>query len=330
MGTERLLDVRIRDLELRLEGTAMAKRIRRVQDELERRGIVFRPYFWISDEWFTPDGMTGTAIPFYLLHPRLARLERTHVGEVEGGTADWCMRILRHEVGHAIDHAYQFHRRRRWQQLFGLSGNPYPHYYQPNPYSRRHVQHLEYWYAQSHPDEDFAETFAVWLGPRARWRRRYKGWPALRKLEYVDELMATVGAERPVLRTRGYLDPASRMRKTLRQHYEAQSYRREESWPTFYDADLRRLFSDAPRHRANERASAFVRRVQSEIVQAVAPWTKEFRYHMDHVLKELVGRCRALRLRVRPFPRRTKRDLMILVTKYTMDALYRHRGWIEL
>ncbi len=130
-------------------------------------------------------------MPFYLAHPRLARLERKMFKEVEGGTQRQCMQILRHEAGHIVQHAYALHRRRKWQEMFGRSSSPYPESYRPNPNSRDYVQHLPRWYAQSHPDEDFAETFAVWLTPRSNWRQRYAEWPgALEKLEFVDELMA--------------------------------------------------------------------------------------------------------------------------------------------
>lgn len=106
-----LLQVRMCDLKLSIEGTALEGRIERLYQELAARGIAFRPHFWISDEWFSPDGVPGVAVPFYLAHPRLARLERRQVLDVEGGTEEWCMRILRHETGHAVDTAYGLHRR---------------------------------------------------------------------------------------------------------------------------------------------------------------------------------------------------------------------------
>ena len=162
---QNLLDVRICDLGVTINGTPIERRIVEIHRELEARGILFRPHSWLSDDWFTPDGASGVAVPFYLAHPRLARLELNQMLEVEGGTKAWCMRILRHEVGHAIDHAYKLQRRRRRQKLFGKSSTPYPDTYSPRPYSKSFVLHLDLWYAQSHPDEDFAETFTVWLPP---------------------------------------------------------------------------------------------------------------------------------------------------------------------
>ena len=189
----------MRDLELTIESSRLEDNIHQLYAELEQKGIVFRPYFWISDEWFTPDGIPGIAIPFYLFHPRLARLEFDQMLEVEGGTPEWCMRILRHETGHAIDNAYRLRRKRKRQELFGRSSKPYPDYYTPKPYSKSFVQHLDMWYAQSHPDEDFAETFAVWLDPNSTWQERYADWPALKKLEYIDALMRGVAGKEPLV-----------------------------------------------------------------------------------------------------------------------------------
>ena len=185
----RLMQLRLCDLGVKLEGTWVEECVERLRDELAERKIRFRQHVWLSDEWFSPAGVPGIAIPFYLAHPRLMRLERSEMLEVEGGTKRECMQILRHEAGHALHHAYTLHRRRKWQRHFGKSSRRYPEFYKPNPASKRYVQHLRLWYAQSHPDEDFAETFAVWLHPRSDWRKQYAGWPALRKLEYVDQLM---------------------------------------------------------------------------------------------------------------------------------------------
>jgi hypothetical protein len=156
------------------------------------------------------------------------------------------MRILRHETGHAIQHAYQLQRRRTWQQLFGRSSTRYPTHYRPNPASKRFVQHLRLWYAQSHPDEDFAETFAVWLRPKADWRKRYAGWPALRKLEYVDELMTEISGALPVVRSRRQHEPLRTLGKTLAEHYEAKRELYAVEFPDTYDRELRQLFSDQP------------------------------------------------------------------------------------
>jgi Putative zinc-binding metallo-peptidase len=190
---EQLLSLPMNQLGVTLDGTFLSGQIQQLYTELEARQLRFRPHFWLSNEWFTPDGVPGIAVPFYLAHPRLAKLEMHQMLDVEGGTPEWCMRILRHEAGHAVENAYRLRRLRRRQQVFGRSSDPYPKYYSPRPYSRSFVRHLDVWYAQSHPDEDFAETFAVWLTPDSTWGDRYKGWPVLKKLQYVDELMEAQG-----------------------------------------------------------------------------------------------------------------------------------------
>ena len=140
---EQLLELRMCDLRLGLAGSFYEQPIAQLERELAARGLLFRPHVWISDEWFTPDGVPGIAVPFYLAHPRLAKLEANQMLEVEGGTSEWCMRILRHEAGHAIENAFLLRRRRRRQKLFGRSSQPYPEYYTPRPYSRSFVRHLD-------------------------------------------------------------------------------------------------------------------------------------------------------------------------------------------
>ncbi|HEV8329668.1 MAG TPA: hypothetical protein VGQ08_19545, partial [Nitrospiraceae bacterium] len=134
-SNEQLLDLPMNQLGVTLEGAFLSERIEQLYAELEARQLRFRPHVWVSNEWFTPDGVPGIAVPFYLAHPRLAKLELDQMLEVEGGTPEWCMRILRHEAGHAIENAYRLRRLRRRQQVFGRSSEPYPKYYRPRPYS---------------------------------------------------------------------------------------------------------------------------------------------------------------------------------------------------
>ena len=327
---ERLLDLELRQLGVALEGSWLEELVLRVYRELDARGLRFRPHFWLSDEWFSPDGVPGVAVPFYLAHPRLIRLERSQMLEVEGGTREECLRLMRHEVGHAIQDAHALHRKRRWQRLFGRSSVPYPDQYCPDPASKHHVQHLDAWYAQSHPVEDFAETFAVWLRPRADWRRRYAGWPALDKLELVDELMREIEGARPRNTSRARPDALPRLRKTLRQHYADKRRRYSVRFTDGYDEDLVRLFSSAPGHRDRPTAAAFLRRHRSEIRAQVANWTGESRFTLDQVLKEMTGRCRELGLRAAGPERRLKHDFAIVLTAHTVRCLHRPGEWCRL
>jgi hypothetical protein len=319
---EKLLDVRLKDLRLRIPGTWLQSCLNELYAELEERGLNIRPHAWLSNEWFSPVDAPGIAIPFFLAHPRLIRLERRRILEVEGGTRSDCMRILRHEAGHAVQRAFQLHRRRKWQELFGSPSARYPRFYRPNPASRRYVQHLRLWYAQSHPDEDFAETFAVWLRPRSNWRKRYEDWPALKKLEYVDELMAEIAGTKPKVKSRAVVDPLRSLKGTLRDYYKKKEGNYSFDPPKIYDRDLRRLFSDNSRHRNSPSAAQFLRRNRSRIRPIVSKWTGEYQLTIDAVFDDMIARCRALKLRAVGSERQLRMNFTVLLTAKTVHSLY--------
>ncbi len=287
----------------------------------------FRPHYWLSTEWFCPDRVPGIAIPFYLAHPRLVRLEKAQMLEVEGGTPESCMQILRHETGHALDNAYDLRRRRRRVRLFGRPSEEYPEVYLPKPYSKSFVLHLDSWYAQSHPDEDFAETFAVWLTPDSDWRTRYHDWPALKKLEYMDALMREVSALPPRVASRRRVEPLSALRRTLRSHYAKKREHYALEYPDFYDRDLRRLFSDAPEFRQHLKASRFIQRIRRDVRRLVAEWAGSYQYTIDQVLVNMIKRADELDLRLVHPEDRTKLDFTLMLTVQTMNYLHsgRHR-----
>jgi hypothetical protein len=323
---EVLLAMRMCDLDLSLEGTDVEQRIALVNAELTAQGLAL-PHYWLSDEWFTPDGVPGVAIPFYLAHPRLAKLELSQMLEVEGGDPETCLKILRHEAGHAIDNAYGLRRLRARRRLFGSPSVEYPAYYTPKPYSKSFVQHLDHWYAQSHPDEDFAETFAVWLDPASNWRARYGGWPAERKLEYVDHLMRSVAKRRPRFRTKREVDPLPRLKKTLAEHYRKKREHYGLDHPDFYDSDLRNMFSNAPEYAKRPSAARFVRRIRKEARATVASFTDSYQYTIDQLLEKLIERCREQNLHLTDTEEATRIDFMVFLTVQTMNYLHsgRHR-----
>jgi len=318
---EQLLDTRMADLPLRIEGT-LANRIEQLGDELTSRGLRVPIHFYLSDEWFTPDGATAIAIPFYLAHPRLEKLEESQMFEVEGGEHEWGMRILRHEAGHALDNAFRLRLRRQRREVFGSPSHPYPEFYTPKPYSKSFVLHLDSWYAQSHPDEDFAETFAVWLTPNSEWKQRYAGWPALKKLEYMDSLMQSLRDVEPRLQNAEEVDPLSRLRKTLRQHYRTKRRHYGVDYPHFYDRDLRRLFSDAPEHGTNPTAAQFIGRIRRQVRRVVASWTGIYQYTIDQVLEDMIARCRELKLRLSTPEDQARQEFTVLLTVQAMNYLH--------
>lgn len=320
LSNEALLEVRFCDLKLRLNETPLARRIARLHAELSRRGLSFRPHFWLAEEWFSPDAVPGVAIPFYLAHPRLRKLEYHEMHEVEGGTERTCMQLLRHETGHAIDTAYRLHRRPSWRRTFGSSERPYPNSYTPRPHSRSYVLHLDWWYAQSHPSEDFAETFAVWLGPRSKWRRDYAAEPALKKLCTVDAMMHSIAGKTAPFRCRRHVEPLSRNTRTLREHYaEKRSYYRTDA-PAFYDIDLLRLFTQRPRGRRRRRTAAgFLRRVAPRLGEICAHGTGRHPYFVAQLVQQMVRRCRELKLKLDAPERQVMLDVAVFLAVQIMN-----------
>lgn len=295
---DELLPWRIKDLGLRLAETDLAPLIEALYAELAARGVQFRPPCYLGDEWCVYYNVPAIALPFYLAHPRLKQLEQKMMLEIEGGTREEAMRLLRHETGHALMYAYRLQRRAQWRKVFGDPEKPYTDSgYRPHPYSKRYVQHLDHWYAQCHPDEDFAETFAVWLTPDAHWRDAYRGWPALAKLEYVDQLMQAIGSTLPPVTTSARPGAAERLERRLATHYARRRKEYAHDAPDFYDGDLRKVFATAD-GTPTRAAAQLMRQQRRTLVPTVARWTGARKYIINELITALERRCRELDLRV--------------------------------
>lgn len=322
---EELLQLKLKDVAINVKDTSLWPYVEKLYSELDRKGLShFRPNVWISDEWFTPDGYKGIAIPFYLTHCRLADLENKMLYEVEGGTPRWFMQLLRHECGHAIDNAYKLRRKRKRQQVFGKSTTPYHDYYSPKPFSKNYVVHLDSWYSQSHPDEDFAETFAVWLDPRSKWRREYKDWGAIKKLNYMDELMKSISNEKPVINHRRTCDSIFQINKTLKDHYEERKKYYGLDYPDIYDVHLYKLFSAKVDAENFMKATEFIKKVRKEVRKTVSPWTGVYQYTIDQLLEEIIKRVSHLDLNLRYSFDKTKLQFISMISILTME--YIHSG----
>lgn len=297
MSEPALLDLRLCDLPLKIEGTWLEAKVAQLHRELAERDILFAPRCYLADEWLTPEGEPVVGIPFYLAHPRLIALQKKMMLEAEGNTEDWCMKLLRHEAGHALCYAFGLNRRRSWQQVFGRPTEEYGETYRFQPYSRSYVRHLDYYYAQYHPDEDFVETFAVWLTPGLDWRTQYAGWRALDKLLYVDKLMKGI-AGKPPLKPRGRQDwRIGTIRSTLGRYYAKRRQTEAEDFPEFHDDNLRRMFmAGAAKGETRLRIDRLLQSHRKSLLVSVSTWTGERRFMVDHVCKAVLKRCRALNL----------------------------------
>ncbi|MGO9933790.1 MAG: putative zinc-binding metallopeptidase [Steroidobacteraceae bacterium] len=309
------MSLRFCDLKLSVQGTELQDAIERLYRELTLRGIRFRPHFWLAQEWFSPDGIPGIAIPFYLAHKRLMRIERRFMREVEGGNRNWLMRILRHEAGHAMDSAYRLRRRKHWRAVFGPASLPYPDTYRPRPGSRRFVQHLGAWYAQAHPTEDFAETFAVWLKPNSQWRREYAGWPAFAKLEFIDDLVREIGSQKPLVSDRSSIEDVTLETRTLRDHYEQKLARYRMPRRSGADELLLKVFTAAPRTRAAPKAASVLREMRILLRQQILRSGGFSEYLVHQVLRLMIERCERLGLYVRGSRRELNGQLLWVVAR---------------
>jgi hypothetical protein len=322
LSDEELLQTRICDLKLKIAGTELESRIEKFYAELAAKNVSLKPICYLGDEWFCPEGGATIAIPFYLAHPRLKKLEAKMMMEVEGDTEAWCLRLLRHEMGHVLNHAFLLWKDKRWQKLFGPPSLEYSESFRARPYSKRFVRHLDGYYAQSHPEEDFAETIAIWLTPDLDWRQQYRDWKALEKLEYVDKLMHELAGKPPLVFSKSKISEASRLRSRLEAHYKRRRRTYAQEFPEFFDADLKKLFSDPNESPSSERAAVFLRRANKLILNAVSTWTGEPKFTISRLLRALTDRCAQLDLRLKA------ESAAVEITAYlaTLAAHYRLTG----
>jgi hypothetical protein len=323
-----LLNSPICELGLQVEGSPIEPYVRRLYRELAAKGLRFRPEVYPTDSWGCPDEVPVIGMPFYLFDKRLARIEEEQTGEVEDG--QHIMMLLRHEAGHAVTYAYRLHKSPEWVEMFGSFTKPYRDNFRPNPLSRafvRHIVHHRYGrtYAQKHPDEDFAETFAVWLTPRSSWRRRYRNWPALRKLRYVDRVMRSLRDVRPP-RTGGQLcTPAEEMEVLLAEHYGQRAERYRDAAQGYVDDKLREVFPLVGR-RTRVPVGDLLRTHRAALASRVAQWSGLDEDEVHAILSKLEDRADALDLYFRRGQLDAKLlDITSLATALAMDFAYTGR-----
>ena len=321
-----LLDRRISELGLTIHGTAVERLAEQLYTELAARGLSFRPPVYLSDQWGCPEGIPLIGVPFYLADSRLGQIEDEEGGSLEDD-AD-VMRYLRHEAGHAFNYAYRLHEKPEWRAAFGAFSRPYRERYRVDPFSRDHVRHILGWYAQKHPDEDFAETFAVWLTPDSDWRREYAGWGAARKLEYIDRVMSEVGDEAPAVPAPTPDDlPVEAMHYTVAEHYAEALERLPLDDERQFDGDLRTIFGAATEAPAAESAGSFIRRHRREIVGRISYWTGEAATTVRELTDFLATRSDALVLHAGGLEAATLIELTAFGTVVMMN--YRHTDALD-
>ena len=290
-----LLDTRICDLGLTIAGSAVERFVEQLYRELEQKRILkFRPPCYLTDEWGCPSGEPTIGIPFYLARQDLAQIEKEN-NDLE--TDREIMMYLRHEAGHAFNYAYKLHRTPEWKQLFGPYRRPYRENYRPILFSKDYVRYLPGWYAQKHPDEDFAETFAVWITPRSGWRRKYRDWGAIAKLKYMDRIGRELGGAEP-LRKRAQPDvTTAQMEMTVGEFYRSSS----EQIPLLaatQDGDLAAVFHASKTSKHAQSAQEFLEKHRKTIVDQIARWTAIERPVLRRFMQSLERRSAELGLKI--------------------------------
>lgn len=288
-----LLDTRICDLGLAIEGSAVEKFVQQLHRELEQKKIQkFRPACYLTDEWGCPSGEPIIGIPFYLARADLAQIEKEN-NDLESDRE--IMMYLRHEAGHAFNYAYKLHRTPEWKQLFGPYRRPYRENYRPVLFSKDYVRYLPGWYAQKHPDEDFAETFAVWMTPRSGWRKKYRGWGAMAKLRYMDRIARELGNADP-LRKRGTPDiTTADMEMTVAEFYR-NSTEQIPMLDVTQDGDLATIFRASKKSKSAQPADIFLRKYRKTIVDQIAIWTAMQRPLVRRLMESIEKRSTELGL----------------------------------
>jgi hypothetical protein len=325
LSDEELLERKMSQLGLKLEGTELQPLVQRLYDELSQKGLIFHPPCHVGDEWFVPVGIPAIFIPFFLVHDRLRKLERKMILEVEGETPEWFLKLIRHEAGHAYSYAYRLYKRKKWQETFGLASTEETEFYRPRPYSRSYVVHLDDWYAQSHPDEDFAETFAVWLTPGLDWRARFAGWKALQKLEYMDTLMRSLAGKPPIHQPVYRVAEFDCLNLKLKTYYARKRKLYEDSYPDFYDNDLKQLFAGGPDADGRPKASAYLRQRRRPLMNSVCQWTNEKKYRVNKLLARLIDRCDELGLHLKADDPQQNLQVSAYITTLVMNHLFTGR-----
>jgi hypothetical protein len=315
---QNLLTRQISELGLAIPGTRVERMVDQLYSELDAKGLKFHPPVYLSDQWGCPDGTPLIGVPFYLADPRLERIEDDFAEGIESDQES--MRFLRHEAGHAFNYAYRLYDRADWRTTFGPYSRPYRERYQADPFSHDYVRHILGWYAQKHPDEDFAESFAVWLTPDLDWRKAYDGWPALTKLEYVDRVMREVADDSPEIPSPTDDDlPVDAMRYSLADHYRSMSAKLPVSDSAIFDGDLRNIFSTTDEAPDSQSAAEFLDAHRREIVGRISYWTGESPSAVRQLLDMLRARVSTLALNVRGLEASTLIELTAFGTAVMMN-----------
>ena len=330
LSFQTLLNEPIGGLELRPADVLRACLIQ-LRRELKKQKIAFFPHFYFGEEpWGCIDRTGSVGVPFFLANNALRRIaERYYYAYSKKDI----MMYLRHEAGHALNYAYKLWIRPDWRETFGPFHKTYRSFYNHDPYSKDYVRYLHFignpHYAQKHPDEDFAETFAVWLDPASKWKWNYRRWKgALHKLRYIDRLFRRerVAEHRPLRVRYNESDSYRNIRSTIAEYFEIE--KKVDPRIKEYTQDLKEIFlSGRSRSRRTMRADLFIRNYGEHIEDELVAWLADAdRRIVRSYLREVQTICRLHNLRVHPDHSTEKLvELVIVSTYHVLNKLKRIR-----
>lgn len=323
------------EMNLRIEGSNLEKLISRLYCELEKKSLRFRPKFYLTDTWGCPDRVPLIGVPFYYANPVLSQIEDRMNGNLEDEHE--LMMTLRHEAGHAINYAFRLYSLKEWQETFGPFDEPYRDFFRPNPHSREFVKHLYQQvgsyagriYAQKHPDEDFAETFAVWLTPFSKWRQKYRNWEALNKLKFVDQLMREIGPKKPLITDGMLINPIESLNLTLLEYYNKNEEKYRMKAQGYVDDVLQEIFSTNGKGEKRIPAGNFIEKNRGHLIDMISHWTGEKTSSIAPLIDKMVDRSKELSLNLSPL-RQSRKLIEVTALATTLVMNYTYEGKFAL
>ncbi|MFH1728511.1 MAG: putative zinc-binding metallopeptidase [Pseudomonadota bacterium] len=291
---QEILNTRLCDFRFKIKESFLEPLIKQVKEELKAKKICIKPRFFISNEWFCPDSSIAVSIPFYLFHKKLIKLEKEFIGYAEGANKSWALKLLRHETGHAIDNAFRLRRKSRRSKIFGKATVKYPISYSFKQHSKNYVRHIEDGYAQAHPCEDFAETFAVWLDPISNWKNRYKSWPCFNKLLYVDRLMNEISGKKPFELNKEKYYALCELKLTYKEYLEEKQKKHSKMDDQFWDPALKACFSRPGSTTNKINAIKLIKQNKIILLEKVTKETSKPKYIVKNMLDSFEKRAQRL------------------------------------
>ncbi|MBA2585680.1 MAG: hypothetical protein H0U99_04270 [Chthoniobacterales bacterium] len=113
----------------------------------------------------------------------------------------------------------------------------------------------------------------------------------------MDELMRSLAGKPPVHAPGYRAAECDCLNLKLTTYYARKRKLYEDTYPDFYDADLRQLFT-TPAGPGRIKASSYLRLRRRRLMNSVCQWTNEKKFRVNKLLARLIDRCDQLELHV--------------------------------